>query len=112
MLRPFACLLLAVVVHSCGPGLVFLSKWTFLSFTIVKTDYNAIHDSMYPVNKITKREWTPPFDFYHSLIKQVRFCEPGVVTFSRRHLLFACRRTSRRLLGESWWGSHQLRMLT
>ena len=81
-------------------------------------------------NKITKREWTPPIDFYtkwarelglgyivhlpplYSLTKHARFCEPGVVTFSRCHLLFVCRRTSRKLLGGNWWGSRQLRMLT
>ena len=82
-----------------------------------------------PANKITKREWKPPIDFYqselsrlasaivhwpplYSFTKHTRFCEPGVVTFSRRHLLFACRRTSRKLWEESWWGSSQLRMLT
>ena len=31
-----------------------------------------------------------------SLAKHARFCEPGVVTFSRRHIYFLCRRTTRR----------------
>ena len=80
-------------------------------------------------NKVTKREWKlssiqsklssldsakvhwPPVR-YNSLTKHARFCEPGVVTFSRRHLLFVCRRTSRKILGENWWGSRQLMMLT
>ena len=48
----------------------------------------------------------------YTLTKHARFCEPGVVTFSRRHLLFVCRRTSRKLLGENWRGSCQLRLLT
>ena len=74
-------------------------------------------------NKITKREWKPPIDFYtkskqarelvslasaiahwpplYSLTKHTRFCKPGVVTFSRCHLLFDCRRTSQKLLGET-----------
>ena len=52
--------------------------------------------------------WPP----LYSLTKHARFCEPGVVTFFRRHLLFVYRRTIRRQLGENWWGSRQLRMLT
>ena len=40
------------------------------------------------------------------------FCESWVVTFSRHHLLFVCRRTSRIQLGKNWWGSRQLKMLT
>ena len=47
--------------------------------------------------------WSPLH--VYSLTKHVRFCEPGVVTFSRCHLLFDCRRTTRRQLGENWWGS-------
>ena len=79
--------------------------------------------------KIRKREWKPllisiqselsslasiivHWPPLYSLTKNARFCEPGVVTFSRRHLLFVCRRTSRKLLRENWWGSRQLRMLT
>ena len=34
------------------------------------------------------------------------------MSFFRRHLLFVCRRPSRKLLGENCWGSRQLRMLT
>ena len=45
----------------------------------------------------------------YSLTKHARFCEPGVVIFSRR---FLCRRTSRRQLGKNCSGSRQLRMLT
>ena len=52
--------------------------------------------------------WSP----LYSLTEHARFCEPGVVTFSRRHLLFVCRRTTRRQLGKNWWGFRQLRMLT
>ena len=52
--------------------------------------------------------WPPLYSF----TKHARFCEPGVVTFSRRHVLFVCRRTSRKQLGENWWDSRQLRMLT
>ena len=48
----------------------------------------------------------------YSLAKHARFCEPGVVTFSRRHLLFVCRGTCRRQLGKNLWGSRQLKMLT
>ena len=40
--------------------------------------------------------WPP----LYSLTKHARFCEPGVVTFSRLHFLFVCRRTSRKLLGK------------
>ena len=82
-----------------------------------------------PGNKNKKEGMETPIDFYtkwpsslastivhwpplYSLTKNARFCEPGVVTFSRRHLLFVCRRTSRKLLRENWWGSRQLRMLT
>ena len=70
-----------------------------------------------PGNKITKREWKllmmslqselsslasaivhwPPLC---SLTKHARFCKPGVVTFSRRHLLFVCRRSSQK----NYWG--------
>ena len=39
--------------------------------------------------------WPP----LYSLTKHARFCEPGVVTFSRRHLLFVCRRE---LLEDNW----------
>ena len=56
--------------------------------------------------------YSPQTSAIYGLTKHARFCEPGVVTFSRRHLLFVCRRTSRKLLEENWWGSRQLRMLT
>ena len=49
---------------------------------------------------------------YNSLAKHARFCEPGVVTFSRRHFLFLCQRTSRRQSGENCWCSRQSRILT
>ena len=52
-----------------------------------------------------------PLTSLYSLTKHTRFCEPGIVTFSRRHLLFVCRRTSRRQFGKNLWGSRQLRML-
>ena len=48
----------------------------------------------------------------YCLTKHARFCKPGVGTFSWRHLLFVSRKSSRKLLGENWWGSRQLRMLT
>ena len=44
----------------------------------------------------------------NSLAKHARFCEPGLVTFSRRHFLISCFETSRRQLGENWLGSRQL----
>ena len=48
----------------------------------------------------------------YSFTKHARFCEPWVVTFSWRHLLFVCRRTSRRQLRGNWRSSCQFRMLT
>ena len=70
-----------------------------------------------------KREWKPlnwfllnkvsaqplsrlqSIDLCYCLRKHVRFCEPGIVTFSRRHFLFLCS------LNWNWWGSRQLKML-
>ena len=48
----------------------------------------------------------------YTLAKHARFCEPGIVTFSRRHIEFLCRRSSRKQLRENWRGSCHFRMLT
>ena len=47
----------------------------------------------------------------YSLAKHARFCEPGVVTFPRRHLISLSKNLSK-TIGENSWGSCQLRMLT
>ena len=101
---------------SCG----FFSAWTVR---------DAVQINSEPGNKITRGNWHLPlipkqselasfpstivyWPPLYSLTKTCGFCEPGVVTFSRRHLLFVCRRTTRRQLGKDWRGSRQLRMLT
>ena len=111
--------------------LIATNLWKFYMISTLYTEVESTYSTTPPEpgNKITRGNgyllfipiqselasfalaivhWPP----LYSLSKHARFCEPGVVTFSRRHLLFVCRRTSRRQLGENWWGSRQLRMLT
>ena len=61
----------------------------------IETSLISIQSELSSLDSAIIVHWPP----LYSLTKHARFSEPGVVTVSRRHLLFVCRRTNRKLLG-------------